>query len=331
MKRLVALGVTLAILGAILASVDRAALLANVRATRPIPFAIAMFLFLPQNALIVWRWMRMASPFTPMPFRRAASLILAGQSMNILLPSKLGDLAKAWFLVREGALDSPRAIHLVVFEKLLDLASLSFLAMAGVAAAWLLDVEGADSARFRVAAAVCLAIATLVVASVGWLYFAPGRATFHDRSRERLAGDAATGRVGRILGRILGLAAGAREIAALLRERGARRSLLAGVSLALWALHLLQIRFFFECLGADVPALAFASLMPLAIFVGLLPLALFGMGTRDAAILFLFAAWAPPETLAAVGLYVSLRYAVPALAGLPFLNAHLAAARAMKR
>ena len=67
--------------------------------------------------------------------------------------------------------------------------------------------------------------------------------------------------------------------------------------------------------------------MPLAMFVGLLPISLFGVGTRDAAIIYLFSAYHPAEVMAGVGLYVSLRYFVPAAAGLPFLQHYLSLTR----
>jgi hypothetical protein len=53
------------------------------------------------------------------------------------------------------------------------------------------------------------------------------------------------------------------------------------------------------------------------------------MGTRDAAIIFLFGLYHPPELLAGVGFYVSLRYLVPAAAGLPFLPRCLTESRAL--
>ncbi len=58
-----------------------------------------------------------------------------------------------------------------------------------------------------------------------------------------------------------------------------------------------------------------------------MPVSLFGIGTRDAAMIYLFGPYHPASTIAGVGFYVTLRYAVPALAGLPFLNRYLGLAR----
>lgn len=305
MKRLIALVLSVIIMGAILVSVDRAELWANMKATRPIPFIAALMLFIPQNFIIIVRWRFLASRFTSISFANAAGMILAGASMNVLLPSKLGDLTKAVFLYRQGALDMPRASGLVVFEKMLDLGSLCLLAVAGVVGAMLLNSRPNDSVFLGLSAlTVVLSVGILGTSAI--IYFAP----------EGWFGD-------RIPARFRDIILRAHEIIRLLRERQSHMGMLCGISLLLWVLHLWQIYFFFVCLNASVPALPFATLMPLAIFVGLLPLSLFGIGTRDWAIITLFSAYHPPAVLAGVGMYVSLRYLIPALAGLPFLSRYV--------
>lgn len=317
MKRLFALGVTVALLAAILLKVDRAALLENLRAIRPVLFAIAMFLFIPQNFISVLRWKMMAGNFIPMGWGESAKLILASQTMNIVLPSKMGDLTKAYFLNRSGALDLPRATNLVVFEKMLDLASLSLLAVLGVVAAHLTGLTGENPVRFALLSAMTVALGGFVLIVVASLYFVPAeRLPFYAAWLRLLASKPK-------LNKVHTLFASSHEVIGMLQRKEARRGVLVALSILLWVLHLLQIYLFFLCLNAPVPVLAFSSLMPLAIFIGLLPLSLFGMGTRDAAIIFLFSPYHPPAILAGVGLFVSLRYIVPSLTGLPFLHHYL--------
>lgn len=321
MKRWIALAFTILILGLILAKVDRHALWQNLRATRPWPFAAAMLLFAPQNVLIAWRWKSLASNFAPVGWKSAFGMIFAGNAMNVVLPSKMGDLAKAYFLSNSGALDMPRAASLVVFEKSLDLASLCVWALAGAAAATLAGIQVGDARAFALLAGLAGTIGAAGVAAVTAIYFIPAeRMPILARAADRLAARPRWSRAARLF-------SSGHEVMAMLQARGARRTRVCIASLALWGLHLLQIYFFFLSLNAPVPALPFAALMPLAIFAGLLPLSLFGMGTRDAAIILLFSAYHPPEILAGVGLYVSLRYLVPAAAGLPFLNSYLALAK----
>ena len=63
------------------------------------------------------------------------------------------------------------------------------------------------------------------------------------------------------------------------------------------------------------------AVVPIAIFVGLVPVTIAGMGTRDAALIYLFSAYASDSASITVGLFFSLlRYWVLALAGIPFLG-----------
>lgn len=320
-KRLIALSVTLGILGLILAKIDRAELARNLRETRLVPFLIALALFAPQNFVSIWRWRSMASHFTPMTWRNAAGLILAGQAMNVVLPSKMGDLAKGVFLHRSGALDLARATNLVVFEKMLDLASLCLLAVVGVGAAYAFGVPHEDPVVFAALAGLTGALGLAILTVVVCLYFVPTRSLpFYDRLVAALGSKPK-------LKPLHDLFASSHEVMSLLQAKHARRGLICAASVGLWALHMLQIRFFFAALGLEPPLLAYWSLMPLAIFAGLLPISLFGVGVRDSAIIFLFAPYHPAAALAGVGLYVNLRYIVPALTGLPFLGRYMALAK----
>jgi hypothetical protein len=320
-KRALAAAVSLAILGAILLAVDRAALWASLRATRPGPFALALFLFIPQNLIMAHRWRMLATPFAPIGWGRAIGMILGAQSLNVVLPSKLGDLSKAYFLKRTGDLDLSRATNLVVFEKMLDLASLSLLALLGAIGGLAMRVTTPDPRVFTSAAIATALLSALVIALVAALYFIPAdRAPFLRRALDALGSRPR-------LARLHAVAATSHDVVGALQRRGARRGFICLLSIGLWGLHLVQIALFFICQSAEVPPLVFVALMPPAIFAGLLPISLFGVGVRDGAIIFLFGAHHPAETLAAVGLLVSLRYVIPALAGLPFLHYYLSLVR----
>jgi uncharacterized membrane protein YbhN (UPF0104 family) len=58
----------------------------------------------------------------------------------------------------------------------------------------------------------------------------------------------------------------------------------------------------------------------MAIFVGLLPVTFAGVGTRDAAMAYFLAGPAGEGPALALGAFATVRYLVPALAGLPFLS-----------
>jgi uncharacterized protein (TIRG00374 family) len=102
----------------------------------------------------------------------------------------------------------------------------------------------------------------------------------------------------------------------------------AGASALLWTTNLTISMLCFQALGADVGVVRTAASMPVAIFVGLVPVTLSGMGTRDSAIVLLFADAVPHATSLGVGLlYSMLLYWLLALAGLPFLRGVLPSRR----
>ncbi|MEK6234128.1 MAG: flippase-like domain-containing protein [Planctomycetales bacterium] len=97
-----------------------------------------------------------------------------------------------------------------------------------------------------------------------------------------------------------------------------------GASLALWSLHLLQISLMLHSMGAAVPWHESFARVPCAIFAGLVPVSAWGIGTRDAALVWMFSDLAPASQVAAAGLLTALRYLLPGLAGIPFLSGYLA-------
>jgi hypothetical protein len=94
------------------------------------------------------------------------------------------------------------------------------------------------------------------------------------------------------------------------------------LTLLSWLLSMLQIYLLFVLVGVNVPILFSFANIPLAILIGMIPVALGGVGTRDAAILFLFSEFGSAERLFSVGiLFTVVRYLLLAIAGLFFLAA----------
>lgn len=322
MKRLIALLITLVLLALILLSVDRQRLWETLRQTRPDYFAAAMVLFIPQIWVISHRWRRMIGALAPIGFGESVRLVLASQSMNLVLPSKMGDLTKAWFLKRSGALDLARATQVVVLEKMLDVAALCVWMLIGLGIALVEAAWKPGSLKFGGSfwplAAAAGGIGVTVVGTVAAIYFVPTqRLPLYGRWVAFLAARPKLAKIHRLF-------ASGHEVMALLQRSEARRAGIVALSLAIWLLHLVQINFFFHSLGAAVPLSAFVAFLPLALFVGLLPFSIAGIGTRDAAVILLFSPYHPAAVLAGVGFYLSLRYVIPAACGLPFLNRYLA-------
>ena len=106
-----------------------------------------------------------------------------------------------------------------------------------------------------------------------------------------------------------------------LRRGGTKFELttLVAMTALLWTFHFTQLILFLVACGVNVALPAAMQRMAIAIFAGLVPATFCGIGTRDAALVYLFADVAPASTMAVVGLLTALRYLIPGAAGIPLL------------
>ena len=74
-----------------------------------------------------------AGPGRRLGFGEANKLILSASTLNMILPSKMGDIAKAYFMQRRGRLSGTLSLALVVFEKSCDMLSLLVWCIFGLA------------------------------------------------------------------------------------------------------------------------------------------------------------------------------------------------------
>lgn len=92
-----------------------------------------------------------------------------------------------------------------------------------------------------------------------------------------------------------------------------------GSTAVLWTMHLAQLHSFLLACGVEVNLATTLQRAPIALFAGLVPAAFCGIGTRDAALVWLFADVAGAPTMALVGMLTALRYLVPGAVGIPVL------------
>jgi len=333
MRRLLALGVSAAILAALYATLDSGALTAAFGRADMGWLAVSVLLLAPPLAVTAGRLAILADGrIGP---GEALRLTLAAQSLNMVLPSKLGDVAKAWFMAT-GPEGRPGAVSLVVFEKACDLLALLAWCGLGLATGLIADWPGLGGPVLWLLAAAIVGGTLALGSLLAW----PG------------CSEAVFDLSGRWLPPLLrakldGIAAAWRAMQNTAWANRRRALLVIGLSLGIWLLHLVQIWAMTralaippapvaplavgvpapEALAVPIPLPVVVALAPLAILAGLLPLTFAGIGTRDAAFLVVFAGWMTPGAAAALGLLSILRYAVPALAGLPFVARYLAVAR----
>lgn len=247
------------LLAALYASADWRAVGRAVLQLDAVLLLAALTLFIPQALVSAARWRRLAEPYCPLSLRDATRHTLAASALNLVVPSKLGDLGKAAMCPVRSTRDRQRLAGRVVWEKAADLAALGVLLLAG-------------TLGVRAGAHTILIAALLLLAA-------------------RL-------RRGNPEGRL------------------AAASSLAASSMLLWSLHLLQIQCFLHAAGVVAPWELATARVPLAIFAGLLPLTLWGVGTRDSALIWLFADVASAPAMAVVGLLTALRYVIPGAVGI---------------
>jgi len=95
-------------------------------------------------------------------------------------------------------------------------------------------------------------------------------------------------------------------------------------SFTLWFLAVIQTIIIFYALGVNIPLSFTMANIPIAIFIGQIPLTLGGMGTRDAAIIYLFSNFATSSELLGVGiLFSAFRYWLLSIIGIPFMRKQL--------
>ncbi len=325
MKRGISLLISLAILAVIYWKIDFQGLLQVLHRCDRGWMAISLGMVVPITLTTAWRLQQLLPnqpetwafqdepcrppiprPRTALPFAEANRLILVASVLNMVLPSKMGDIAKAYFMQQRGYLSGARSLALVVFEKACDLMSLLLWCAFGLL---LYPQKDRLFWLMTLSVVVGLVILGLLLGSRSFsdLFFALGR---------RLAPPRFAPKLGRV-----------RESWQEIQRYGwrDRRQLLkiTLTSLFIWFLHLLQIWFFIVALNAWTPFLANLALSPLAILAGLLPLTFAGVGTRDAALIWFYQPYFAAPTAAALGVLCTSRYLLPALGGLPFLGQYL--------
>lgn len=245
---------------------------------------LAVLVTLPFPLLSTLRWYYVLKGMgINIPFSRALRLIMGAWPLSIL-PGRLGDFAKIFAVPATKEL----VIGSIIFEKVVDILVLAIFSILG-----LLWLGNAEWALYLTIATLLLII--LIASAHNFSALVPLK--FKTKLTDLYA-------------------VSARLIAN-------KKTLLkvVGASAANWGLSFLQVYFLFLATGATVGLLAILAYLPLGIFIGLLPITIAGMGTRDSAIISLFAGLATAQQSLAVGIWYSLLgYWLFALVGLPFIS-----------
>ena len=310
MKKVISLAVSVAILGAIYLVIDFSSLLRALRGIDVPLMMMGLAVFVPILSIMAWRLKVLIPTVHRPPLTEALRLILSACAMNMVLPSKMGDVAKSAFMKKSGGLSGSKALAIVVLEKTSDVLALLVWCVFG------LIVVSPSEPIFQVLFATVVLGFLFCLTMMGSLRFAD----FFFAVALRVI-------PGKLSARIENLQSAWHEMHAFF-WRHAKFSLgIIFTSIILWFLNLAQIWLFALAVGGAIPFIDNLALAPLALLAGLLPLTFAGIGTRDAALIMLYQPFMNSGIAAALGLFCTLRYIVPALAGLPFLTRYLEALR----
>jgi len=314
MKRLISIAVSVIILSIIYSKIDLRGLAEIFRNSDRFWMPVSLGMVVPITLFTAWRLQQLVPRGTGLGFGEANRLILAASVLNMVLPSKMGDIAKAYFIRERGYLSGSLSLSLVVFEKSCDLLSLLLWCVFG-----LLLYPKKDplfwTMTVGVAAGLAVGLSILGSRQFADLFFKIAQKISPQKIRKKL--------------QKLQVSWG--EMHDYFWSDKRQLIKIAVTSIFIWFLHLLQIWFFILALKAWAPFLASLALSPLAILAGLLPLTFAGVGTRDAALVIFYRPYFDATVAAALGLLCTARYFLPAIGGLPFLGQYLTAVKQMKK
>ncbi|MBD2307012.1 flippase-like domain-containing protein [Chroococcidiopsis sp. FACHB-1243] len=310
MKRIISILVSLIILVIIYWKIDFTNLIEVFQNSNIYWMIVSLCMVVPITTITAWRLQQLAPKQAQLSFGEANKLILAASVLNMVLPSKMGDIAKAYFMRQQGHLTGSLSLSLVVFEKTCDLLSLLLWCVLGLI---LYPYKNLLFWIMTVSVGLGLTLGLLLLSShkFAQIVFVFSKAIATKKLKIK----------------IQKLQFSWKEMHHYFWRDRANLLKIALTSIFIWFLHLLQIWFFILALKAWTPFLANLALSPLAILTGLLPLTFAGIGTRDAALIAFYQPYFNAPTAAALGLLCTSRYLLPAIGGLPFLGQYLTTVR----
>jgi glycosyltransferase 2 family protein len=306
LKKPISLAVSVMILLIIYSKLDVQGLVKVFQNCDRLWMAISLGMVVPLTVATAWRLQQMMPPGSRLGTGEANRLILAASTLNMVLPSKMGDIAKAYFMRDRGYLSGSLSLAVVVFEKTCDMLSLLLWCGFGLLLYpqkdlffWLMTVSIVGG----------LILGLLLLGSQSF-------AAFFITGLQRIAPKKMNQKLEK-------LQTSWNEVHGYFWSDRKQLAIITGSSVLIWLLHMVQIWFFILALKAWTPFVTSLALSPLAILAGLLPLTFAGVGTRDAALILLYAPYFNAPTAAALGLLCTSRYLLPSIGGLPFLRKYI--------
>jgi len=266
----------------------------------------AILLVIPITFLTAYRLKIIAPSSSKISTIDSLKLILSASVINLFLPSKLGDLIKCSFIVKEKGVGYNEALPLVFFEKISDIISLLILVILGIFLAQLLDDIRILLLIFSVIILFILFLLLRSSSFAGSIFKVINKLTFNN-----------------FASKIDSFEVGWKKQTNLVLSKKFFFLRILILSICLWILHLTQIWILILSLGGNINFIDNLTISPIGILFGLLPLTFSGVGTRDFAFIFFYKGYLDLTISAALGVLYMIRYITPAIIGIPFLFGYI--------
>jgi uncharacterized protein (TIRG00374 family) len=260
----IAVGLTLIVLW----KADPGRVLAVARNASTSWILLAVALVLVDRALMAYRWLvllRALDPAVRPPFRAVMRVFFVSTFVGTFLPSIGGDLVRAYSLSAYGV-SGAQAAASVLMDRVLGVASLVLVGVAGMIAGGRLLAPTAAVVALVAAFGVCAVVGTVV---------------FGTSAGDRLAAYVPGERLRRLVRRMV---EAARRYA---RHPADLSNVLAG-SIAVQVLRIVQAWCLGVALGIHAGIVVYFAAIPLILLVMLLPVTINGLGTSQLAFVWFF-------------------------------------------
>lgn len=282
------ISITIAIFYFIFTKIDFYSVVEVLSHANPFYLLIALLLLSIIILIGIKRWQIILNAMDyPIPYRKCFTVVMGALPLTSITPSKSGDVIKAYYLKDEIPIS--KTIGSVLTERVFDIFTLVFFSLIGMIFCQKFEYAG---------------IALIALLGIAAIFFIP-----HVHLNV-LKEDSWTNKFHNII----------LSMKTLTKDKKAFSSVML-YSFSNWFLSIIQTLIFFYAIGVKIPLLFTLANIPIAIFIGFIPVTLGGMGTRDAAIIFLFSGYATPSELLGVGILFSVfRYWLLSLIGIPFMR-----------
>jgi uncharacterized protein (TIRG00374 family) len=257
-----------------------------------IPLLIAIALVLLDRAVMAYRWFVLLRPLDDQPLPPFATILrifFVSTFVGTFLPASVGgDVVRAYSLSNHGVTKADSMASVFV-DRMLGVLSVLIMALVGLALARDLAADRAVLLALAVTSGACIVAAILIFSQTA------------DALAERLIARVPWARARKIFGSLF---ASIRRYAS---HHAALLNVLTG-SIAVQVLRIVQAYYLGVAIGVPQPLLTYFAFIPLILLIMFLPITANGIGTSQAAFVWLFSkvGTPPAEAFALSVLFVAL-------------------------